>query len=286
MSGFLLYAVHGSRLAQLPAPKSARDVHELMQDLPAGVYSALRSYHGNRLLSLDAHLTRSQRCIERAGWKVCFDRDELCEAIDVAARVYAGDFRMRFDFLEHPISSAGEQAQIFMALAPHTPVPEHILRVGAHLALAPDGLRRRDPLIKFTSWVAERRICEQGANAYEYLLVDGKGHILEGISSNFFGVSGQTLLTSPDGVLEGITARLVIELAQARGFAIEYQRVSSGQLGQLDEAFITSSTREIVPVRSIAGTPIGAAKAGPIVAALRRDYSEFADTHSVPAITR
>ena len=287
VSDFLLYAVHGSRLLPLAAPESAGDVHELMQDVPPGIYSALRSYGGHRFLRLDAHLARTQRCIERAGWSGRFDRDELCVAMDCAARAYTGDFRLRFDFLEQPITSAGAPTQVFMALAPHTPLPDQILRAGAHLELAPEGLERREPLIKFTSWVAERRICEQqGRQAYEYLLLDNERRILEGVSSNFFGVSGQTLLTAPSGVLEGITAHLVIELARARGLEITFERLPIGQLGQLDEAFITSSTREIVPVSSIAEMPIGPGTAGPIVSALRADYAAHAGAHAVPAIAR
>jgi len=286
VSELFKYAVHGSRLVPLELPELGRDVHELMQDMPAGIYSALRSYHGYRFVKLDAHLARSERCIERAGWSVRFDRDDLCQAIDIAARAYAGDFRLRFDLLEHPISRAGEQTQVFMALAPHAPVPDRIVREGAHLGLAPDGLRRREPLIKFTRWVAERRVCEREASAYEYLLLDDDGRILEGVSSNFFGISGRALLTTASDALEGVTARLVIELARARGLSVAYERVSVAQLGRLDEAFITSSTREIVPVTRIAGTPIGTGQVGPIVAELRADYTSYAETHSMPAWVR
>src|SRR5688500_8256122 len=148
--------------------REAADIHALLADAPTGVYSALRSYPGRRFLRLGAHLERCRLSVERAGWSTVFDLHTLVRSIDRAAQAYVGgEFRLRLDLLEHPTQRAGVVTQALLALAPHQRVPPEIMRQGAQLGLAPAGLSRELPLVKFTDWVRARSVCEtQGINAY------------------------------------------------------------------------------------------------------------------------
>jgi branched-chain amino acid aminotransferase len=281
-----LYAVHGSELVALPLPKRTHELHELFVGLPLGIYSALRTYDERRFLRLEAHLGRCLLCLKRANFQLDFAMDGLCQAIDTAVRASSGgDLRLRYDFLEHPVERAGISTRVLLALAPHVPVPELVLRQGARLGLAPHGLRRPDPLIKFTDWVTERRVCEATCpDVYEHLLLDADRRILEGTSSNFYAVQNGVIVTAGDGVLEGITRQLVLELAEQCGFRVELRRLPLDELAACEEAFISSSTREVVPVCDVAGLRIGAGTPGPVVARLRQAYSAFAKAHSALAV--
>jgi branched-subunit amino acid aminotransferase/4-amino-4-deoxychorismate lyase len=288
-----LYAVHGGDLTRLPVPPGARDLHDLFHDLGAvnGIYSALRTYQGNRFVRLPEHIARCQRCVEAAGWKTRFAFGGLARALHEAVTGPESkantteDVRVRFDLFERPIEIQGTTTQVLLGLAPHQPISAEILRDGVQLDFAPQGLGRPVPLIKFTEWVSARRVCQtKSPDAYEHLLLDAKGNILEGTSSNFYAVRGGTLITAVDQVLEGITRGLVLELAEGSGLVIEGRSPSPEELRTVDEAFITSATRELVAVTDVAGIRIGAGKPGPIVAALLRDYQSYVATHAAPAI--
>lgn len=279
-----LYAVQGSEAVPLPCEQSG--VHEALVDAPPGVYSALRTYQGVRFLALDAHFERCRRSLEWAGWDVPVDFVGLRQVIDRVVRNNPkGDLRLRFDMLQHPVMHDGSRFHVLLAAAPHEPVPEKVLREGAHLALAPSGLKRSSPRIKFTRWVRERAVCSRlHPDADEHLLVDEQGSVLEGISSNFFAIAGGSLITSSDAVLEGITRRIVIELAERLGMPLRRMRLPLSELGSCEEACITSATREVVPVSSVGDTRIGDGTPGPLVRALAEEYGKYARQHATPAL--
>jgi len=285
MASVALYALHAADLVPLRVPLDATDVHALLGDAPPGIYSALRSYPGRRFLRLGAHLERCRLSIERAGWGTAFDLHTLVRSIDRAAQAYTGgEFRLRLDLLEHPTQRGGVVTQALLALAPHHPVPPEIMSQGARLAFAPAGLARPQPLVKYTDWVQARGVCETlGVDAYEYLLLDEGQRILEATSANFYLVRQNSIVTAESGILEGITRQIVLELATQCGLDLDLRRPTLEDLAHADEAFITSSTREIVPVTSVAATRIGSGKPGPVFERLLARYQTYASAHAAPA---
>jgi branched-chain amino acid aminotransferase len=99
-------------------------------------------------------------------------------------------------------------------------------------------------------------------NASDALFVNEHGHILEGTRSNFFVFRGDTLVTPITGVLLGVTRKVVLELAEGR-FPVEERPILLSELPLIDEAFITSSAKEITPAVQIDDVTIGAGKPGP-----------------------
>jgi branched-subunit amino acid aminotransferase/4-amino-4-deoxychorismate lyase len=286
MAEFELYAVVGCELVELPVSQAVADVHDLFesrgsaQSGPAAIYSALCTYQGNRFVRLDAHMARTQRCLDRVGWSTRFDVAGLSRALHTTVTRTAGDKRLRFDVLQRPVAFGAVSTEVLLGLGPHHPVPPTAHSLGVRLALAPPGLRRPQPLVKFTDWVNVRRVCQRANPAYEHLLLDDDQRILEGTSSNFFALTGDTLITAGDGVLEGITRQVVLELAEQRGLKVELRRLRVSELSMCREAFITSSTRELVPVCAVEGVAIGSGRPGPTVAELLADYRRFAFAHA------
>lgn len=102
--------------------------------------------------------------------------------------------------------------------------------------------------------------------AYEALLVDREGHVLEGASSNVFVVRAGTLTTPPltEGILEGITRKHVLAIARQLGLPTTQTALGIDDVKDADEVFITSTIREIVPVSDIDGTKVGDGRPGPL----------------------
>ena len=110
--------------------------------------------------------------------------------------------------------------------------------------------------------------------AQEALMLGRGGQILEGASSNLFIVKdGRVRTPEPQpGILVGITRATVIEAAKAQGLAVEEGEIAPEDLFSADEAFITSSIREVMPVVSADGRTIGDGTPGPVTKALHAGY--------------
>jgi branched-chain amino acid aminotransferase len=95
--------------------------------------------------------------------------------------------------------------------------------------------------------------------AYEGIYSTEAGEVLEGTTSNLFVVYGRSVLTPPlqRGVLPGVTRGLVMRMAEKEGFRVSEERLSKRDLEGADEAFLTASTIEILPIRWLGRQQIG-----------------------------
>src|SRR5690606_29880789 len=112
--------------------------------------------------------------------------------------------------------------------------------------------------------------------AVEALIVDSRGAVLEGGTSNVFLVNEGRLIT-PDisaGILAGITRAHLLAVAQAIGVPIELRTPSLEDAYGADELFISSSIRELMPVVRLDDRPIGSGEPGPVFARLRAAFRE------------
>jgi branched-subunit amino acid aminotransferase/4-amino-4-deoxychorismate lyase len=273
-----LFAVVGAEAKPLPVPAGAATFHDLLDDVELGVYSALRTFHHDRFLWLDAHFDRTDRSMELIGWDFRLDRPSLRRALDqVVTACPLADCRVRFDVLAKPAARIGVASRVVIALSPFHPVPERYLREGVRVEIARE-LSRAQPLVKKADFVLRRRPYPlERPEAYEHLLVDAEGAILECSSSNFHGVRGGELWTAAGGALEGITQKILLRVGGELGVRVRREHVRVADVGRLDEAFLTSSTRGLVPIVDVAGTRIGGGAPGPITAKLSRAYDELAE---------
>jgi len=282
--GLQLFSVRGSIAEPLPVPAGATSIHDAATGLALGVYSALRTFHHDRFLWLDAHFDRTDRSMELLGWSYRLDRPALRRALHEVANAYPPpDARVRFDVLAEPMGSADARSRVLLALSPFKPVPERWIREGVRVEIARE-LNRDRPLIKTADFVLRRRPYPlERQDAYEHLLVDDQRRILECSSSNFHGIRGGELVSAGGGALEGITQKIVLHLAEEIGIPVRREHVRTDDVGRLQEAFLTSSTRGLVPIVSVAGTRIGSGSPGPLTARLREAYDAFADREALPA---
>ena len=112
--------------------------------------------------------------------------------------------------------------------------------------------------------------------AVESLYVDGRDRVLEGTTSNFFAVIGGELVTPAEQILPGVTRDVLLKIAEEE-FNPRLREVSRPELYQAEEVFLTSSNKEILPVRQVDEVVIGAGSPGPLtrrIQELFRSYTE------------
>jgi branched-chain amino acid aminotransferase len=112
--------------------------------------------------------------------------------------------------------------------------------------------------------------------AVEALLVDARGRVLEGASSNVFLVRAGQLTTAPTeaGILAGITRAHVLSLARAEGIPVELRAPDLSEVRAADELFITSSIRELLPIVRLDQQPVGEGTPGPVFRRLLQAFRE------------
>ncbi len=254
----------GARRLDLTAP----NLDALSLQLPEGVYTTLRTYAGGRILGLSAHLHRlaeSQALLHqarpldpgavRAGLRVVLQQAAL-----PAARV-----RLTVPF---------EGPAAFISVEPLAPYPAAYYTEGVRCAT--QHLARATPAAKHTAAIALARAARaaNAAPAHEIVRVDEAGQLLEGLSSNFYAVLAGALRTARDGVLLGVTRSVV--LAEAAGLLpVDERPVRLDDLPRLSEAFITSASREVMPVAQVDAVVVGAGRPGPVAVELLRRYRAY-----------
>lgn len=114
------------------------------------------------------------------------------------------------------------------------------------------------------------------AGAVEAILLRD-GFVTEGAASNIFAVHNDRLTTPAKSpfILPGVTRDLVVELARAHNVDFAEAPISEQQLRAADEIWMTSSTKEIMPITVLDGKPVGSGRPGAVHAKLAALYSEY-----------
>ncbi len=221
--------------------------------LPDGAYTTFRTYGERRVLRVDRHLDRLDETIALEGGTGLVDcvtaRAAIAAALDETAWPQT---RLRLTFAP---------PRLFVAAEPFEPLPRAAYETG--LACVTLALRRANPHAKDTRFIATAGAAYRRlpAGIEEGLLVE-QGEILEGLSSNFFAVVDGRLRTEQERVLLGVTRSLVLEVAEGL-LTVERRALRVAELPRVSEAFITSVSREVLPIVQIDGRPVGDGQVGP-----------------------
>lgn len=118
--------------------------------------------------------------------------------------------------------------------------------------------------------------------ATECLFLNREGLVTEASTSNFYLVEGEAVYTPAlsAGLLSGITRGLLLELCAEVGVKMEERALSAEDVRQADEMFLSSTLREIVPVTSVDGKPVGSGRPGPFTSKLSEQFEAFCDRRS------
>jgi branched-chain amino acid aminotransferase len=227
-------------------------------------FEALRTYH-RQPFHLDKHLNRLYHSAELIELSVPWTHEEIAAIIsEIIERNTYTQASIRIlvtgGLTEDGILPLNKPTLVVLI----SPLGERDLSKFEHgYTLITTRLQRETPEAKTTSYVSAIRALKAAArhHADDALFVNEQNQALEGTRSNFFIFRGNTLVTPRQGVLPGITRNVVLELAKGR-FPIEERPILLEELSLTDEAFVTSSSREITPVVQIDDIVIGNGKPG------------------------
>ena len=171
----------------------------------------------------------------------------------------------------------GVAPTVFMFSQPLVSATQAQKEAGVHAITAPDIRWGRCDIkaISLLANVLARQQAVEAGCAETVMLRDG--FLSEGAASNIFAVKNGVLLAPPPSplILTGITYDVVLELAAAHGIPSALRSISEAELRSVDELWMTSSTKEIMPIVRLDGTPVGNGKQGPMARQMDALYQQF-----------
>jgi branched-chain amino acid aminotransferase len=250
------------------------------------VFEVLRTYDGQPF-ALDEHLARLRRSAERVFIDVPVDDATLGRDITAAlAAAGEGEHYLRVVLTRGsgPLSldpSTATHPLRVLLVEPVTPPAKELYARGiaaitvAVRRTADDTVAAGAKLANYLpNLLAMREARARGAQ--EALVLDARGHVVEGASSNVFVVRGGRVATPPEsaGILPGITRAHLIAAARSLGIPLEERDLLPADLLAADEVFVSSSIREVLSVVRVDDRPVGAGTPGPVARALHRRFRE------------
>jgi len=162
-----------------------------------------------------------------------------------------------------------------------TPYPEELYSKGFKAIIANIRKDQNSPLCRVKSANFLTHILAKGeaadAGVDEALMLNYEGFLTEATVSNLFLVKGNSLLTPSveSGILPGVTRRVVIEIAGKMGLEVKQREIRHEELFEANEAFLTNSLLEVMPLIEVDRQAISNGLPGKITAGLRKKYIDL-----------
>ncbi len=270
----------------VPSPQAVVSVHDRAFRSGEGVFETLRAY-GDHPFRADAHVQRAVAGAAAIGIDLTATtlHRGLDELLAANAEIFAGrDSVLRLTasageidpdsvFPGTPASGARGEPTIVVTSHRFQDDPR-LTREGVRAVTLP--MAREMPEVKAVSYLvavaARQMAAARGVD--EALLTSPDGMLLEAASANLAVVRNGVLVTPPveSGVLAGVTRKVMIEVAGRAGLGVDERPVHRGELAAADEAVLTATTREIIPLVEVDGEPVGDGRPGAASAALLAAY--------------
>ena len=248
-----------------------------------GVYEVIPVY-SRRPFRRDEHLGRLQRSLDAirlanpldlTDWRALVDRlvaEAEWEDQSVYLQVTRGPMAVRNHAFPATVTPS-----VFGLVEPlHTPAPTQVEQGVAAVSAADFRWLRCN--VKATSLLANCLLRQMALDAgCAETLMFRDGILSEGAASNIFAVKNGILLAPQKNhlMLTGITYDVVLELAAKHGLPTEVRDITDAEVRAADELWLTSSTKEVLPIVTLDGQPIGAGQPGPVFARMYGWYQDF-----------
>ena len=272
--------LNGAFVEREKASVSVMDRGFLLGD---GVYEVIPAYFG-KLFRFQEHLSRLQKSLDAVSIPNPHRAEEwesiLGKLVDLNGRgdlsVYLQITRGTALHRDHAFPAHVTPTVFAMATPIVVPGPEYYENGVAAMTL--EDVRWRHCDIKAISLLPNVLLRQQAvAQGMSEAILVRDGAVTEGAASNVFVISRGVLKTPPPSpaILTGITRDLVLELAKTHNVKHEECAIPVEELRQADEIWLTSSTKEIVPVTLLDGQAVGAGKPGPVWRQMCDYYREY-----------
>ena len=246
-----------------------------------GIYEVVPVYY-RRPFRLDHHLARFERSTREIGLANPFDRPGWSAVVDglidrcgeqnqfIYWQVTRGVAKRDFAF------PAGTPPTVFAMSSPFTRPSREQREHGLSAVTRADErwLRCDIKSVSLLGAVLARQFATE--HDADEVVQFRDGRLTEGSSSNMWVVRNGTVIAAPRDrlILEGIRYGFVAELCDRTGTPFEVRRLGQEEVKGCDELMLTSATREILPIVTLDGRPVGSGRPGPVFAKLRAAYDD------------
>ncbi|HEX9976122.1 MAG TPA: aminotransferase class IV [Dehalococcoidales bacterium] len=252
-----------------------------------GLFETMRAYAG-RVFRLDRHLNRLARSAEVLGLPIGVT-DLRSAVIATIQANQLGDARVRIAVSIGeggivPDPSTCDKPTVLILAGHYQPYPEQVYEKGFKAIVSSIRRNSQSPLSRLKSAnYLESMLARQEARAAgvdEALCLNEKGLLAEASMSNVFLVTNGTLRTPGpgSGILPGITREAILELAPSLAINTLEDDVRRDELFQAQEAFLSNSLIEVMPLTEIDGKPVGSSRPGPLTRRLAAAYKRLVMT--------
>ena len=254
-----------------------------------GVYETLRTYNGQPFL-YDRHMRRLRNSAGMMALSVPLDDAAIDARVRETMRAAAlGDAPDREAYIRILVTrgigeltydpTATPDPSIVVIVKPIVEPPPEVFEHGVAVSLVPIVRNHPgsvNPIIKSNNLLNNALAMQEAfrRGGYEGVMRNYRGELAECTQSNLFVVKNGAALTPPldAGLLPGITRGFLFEVGAEQGLAVREAVLRDDDLFGADEAFLTSTTREVVPIVQVDDQPIGNAAPGPVTRALLDGY--------------
>ena len=259
-----------------------------------GIFEGIRFYNG-RVFRLEKHIDRLWESARVLMLEIPMSREELIEAL--LATIRKNDLRDGYIRL---IVTRGVGD---LGLNPKNCARSSVIIIAANIALYPAELYARglsvvtcatrrtapaalSPAVKSLNYLNNimAKIEAHNAGAGEGLMLNEQGYVAECTGDNVFIVKNGAIFTPPvsAGGLSGITREVVFELAAEMKIAVSERDLTRYDLYIADEAFLTGTAAEVIPMVQLDARPIGTGKPGPLTASFIACFHELTQSAGTP----
>lgn len=255
----------------LPAEQAKVSVFDRGFLFGDGVYEVIPVYQGH-CFELEGHLARLQRSLDGVRINNPLTDVEWSEMIQTLIDRNGGGDQAVYLQVTRGVAPrdhlfpANATPSVFVMSNPMQPIPDAFKAQGIKCITLPDIRWQRCDIKAITllaNSLLKQQAHEQGAQ--EALLIKD-GHLTEGAASNAYIVKNGVIYTPEKNaeVLPGITRDVVLRLAEQAGIELHQQMITEAELHDADEIWISSSTREMLPVTLLDDHPVGNGQPGPV----------------------
>lgn len=244
-----------------------------------GVFDFMRTY-GQKPFMLDDHIARLRRSAELIDMPVPWSNDEIkAIVLETVARnqlTEEANVRVVVTGGESPNFLIPEdEPRLLVMVTPLIRNPEHLYTDGAKAITVESS--RYEPQAKTINYIAAIRAMRRAkaVGASEAIYVSSDNYALEGTTTNVFGIYNGKIVTPREGILPGITRKVVLSLLEGN-YEVDQRALPLDELLRADEVFITASNKQVMPIVQINDTVIADGKVGQHTRHIMQLYREYA----------
>lgn len=260
----------------VPLAKAAVSVLDMGLQRGLGASEVLRTYD-RELFAPAAHLRRLDKSLKLLGLRQ-FPHSFLLRIMKRGVTRVSGEVLIKILVTAGPgyqLEAFGKPCLIII-FSPFRPHPQREYRTGLWLmtSIYQPALPQAKSLNYLAGVLAHRKAKRRGMD--EALFIDGADRISEGTTFNFAVIRGKKIITPSTGVLPGVTMGIVLKLAKRCGLRVDRRPIRHAELKRADEAFVTSTIREVMPVVRVDRIRINSGRPGKYAKMILETFWDYA----------